>query len=294
MQEAFIETAYFRDLTNRALLYLQAGYAVHFCGPAGTGKTALALHIAELIGRPVVTLQGNDEYKPSDLVGGNSGVRRKKVLDNYVHSVWKAEESVDSVWYDGRITHACRNGYTLVYDDFTRSRPETNNVLLTVLQEKTLDLSALQKGESRITVHPDFSVIFTSNPAEYAGVHLLQDALKDRVITMPIKGLDRESEIAIVAGRSGLHWREAARIVDIIRGIRGNTVKKPSIRAAIMVAKILATKGSKPVRENPIFLQVLLDVIGSEIFHENDDENHNLLVQCIEAELDKFTPEDRK
>jgi gas vesicle protein GvpN len=294
LPDAFIETAYFRDLTNRALLYLQAGYAVHFCGPAGTGKTALAMHIADLLGRPVVTLQGNDEYKPSDLVGGNSGMRRKKVLDNYVHSVWKAEESMDSVWYDGRITHACRNGHTLLYDDFTRSKPETNNVLLSVLQERTLDLSALQKGETKLTVHPDLSVILTSNPTEYAGVYVLQDALKDRVITITIKGLDRESEVAVVAGRSGLPWREAARVVDIVRGIRGNEVNKPSIRAAIMVATILATKGSKPVRENPVFYQVLMDVIGSEIFYENEGERDSVLTQLIEQELDKYTPDDRK
>ncbi|WP_088228087.1 gas vesicle protein GvpN [Desulfosporosinus sp. FKB] len=294
MPDAFIETAYFKDLTNRAVLYLQAGYAVHFCGPAGTGKTSLAMHIAELLGRPVVTLQGNDEYKPSDLVGGNSGMRRRKVLDNYVHSVWKAEEAMDSVWYDGRITHACRNGYTLVYDDFTRSKPETNNVLLAVLQEKTLDLSTLQKGETKLSVHPDFSVIFTSNPSEYAGVHILQDALKDRVITIPIRGLDRESEVAIVSGRSGLPWREAARIVDIIRGIRRNSVKKPSIRAAIMVATILATRGFKPVSENPVFLQVLMDVIGSEIFYESDDVSNNQLLERIRTELDKYISEDRK
>ncbi|WP_407312192.1 gas vesicle protein GvpN [Desulfosporosinus sp. SB140] len=294
MLDGFIETAYFKDLTNRALLYLEAGYAVHFCGPAGTGKTALAMHIAELSGCPVVTLQGNDEYKPSDLVGGNSGMRRKKVLDNYVHSVWKAEESMDSVWYDGRITHACRNGYTFVYDDFTRSRPETNNVLLSVLQERTLDLSAIQKGETKVTVHPDFSVLFTSNPVEYAGVHVLQDALKDRVITIELKGLDRESEVAIVAGRSGLPWREAARIIDVIRGIRGNDVKKPSVRAAIMVATILATNGSRPVRANPLFFQILMDVIGSELSYENNGEDNSLLAERIKVELDKYTPEDRK
>jgi nitric oxide reductase NorQ protein len=187
-----------------------------------------------------------------------------------------------------------RNGHTMLYDDFTRSRPETNNVLLSVLQERNLDLSALQKGETKLTVHPDFSALFTSNPAEYAGVHVLQDALKDRLITIPIRGLDRESEVAIVAGRSGLQWREAARIVDVIRGIRGNDAKKPSIRAAIMVATILATKGSKPTRENPLFHQVLMDVIGSEFFYETEGVGNLMLDELIEMELDKYAYDDRK
>ncbi len=294
MPSPFIETPYFRDLTNRALAYLQAGYAVHFCGPAGTGKTAMAMHTAELLNRPMVLVSGNDEYKPSDLVGGHSGMRRKKIVDNYVHSVWKAEENLDSVWYDGRLAHACRNGFTLIYDDFTRSKPETNNVLLSVLQEKTMDLSTYQKGETRLEVHPDFSAIFTSNPAEYAGVHDLQDALRDRLITIEIPALDRESEVAIVAGRSGLPWREAARVVDIVRGIRGEEIAKSSVRAAIMTATILATKASKPVRDNPFFVQVLKDVLGSEFSREDANLRGQFLESRILNELGKYTQEDRK
>lgn len=293
MPSPFIETPYLKDLTNRALAYLQAGYAVHFCGPAGTGKTAMAIHTADLLNRPMVLISGNDEYKPSDLVGGHSGLRRRKVLDNYVHSVWKAEENLDSIWYDGRLAHACRNGYTLVYDDFTRSKPETNNVLLSVLQEKTMDLSTHQKGETRLDVHPDFSAIFTSNPAEYAGVHDLQDALRDRLITIEIPALDRESEVAIVAGRSRLPWREAARIVDIIRAIRGEEIKKSSVRAAIMTATILATKASKPVRENPFFVQVLIDVLGSEFSREDGNLRGEFLESRILDELEKYA-QDRK
>ena len=289
MPETFVETPYLKDIVNRAMAYLQAGYAVHFCGPAGTGKTALAMHTAELVGRPVVTLQGNDEYKPSDLVGGHSGIRRKKILDNYVHSVWKAEEAIDSVWYDGRIALACRHGYTLVYDDFTRSRPETNNVLLSILQEKTLDLSTYQKGETKLDVSADFSAIFTSNPAEYAGVHQLQDALRDRLITIEIQHLDRESEIAIVAGRSGLPWRDAAHIVDIVHGIRGSEVHKSSIRASIMVATILATKGVKPSRSNQFFAQVLLDVLGSEFTNYQESHKKTVLQERIAEQLEKYT-----
>ena len=290
MPKAFIETPYFADLTNRALAYLQAGYAVHFCGPAGVGKTALAMHTAELLGRSIMVLHGNDEYNPSDLVGGHFGLRRKKVLDNYVHTVWKAEENVDSVWYDGRLAYACRNGLTLVYDEFTRSRPETNNVLLSVLQERTLDLSTYQKGETKLKVHSDFTAIFTSNPTEYAGVHPYQDALRDRMITIDLNYLDREAEIAIVAGKAGLPWREAARIVDIVHALRGKETLKGSVRAAIMIGTILTTKGIKPSRDNSFFYQVIEDVLGSE-FPEGTLANRQVLKERIKYEVDRYSEE---
>jgi len=40
---------YVKDITNRALAYLHVGYPVHFAGPAGTGKTTLAFHVAAKI-----------------------------------------------------------------------------------------------------------------------------------------------------------------------------------------------------------------------------------------------------
>ena len=52
----FVETPYIRDLTNRALDYVRAGFPVHFSGPAGIGKTTLALHIADRMGRPALLM----------------------------------------------------------------------------------------------------------------------------------------------------------------------------------------------------------------------------------------------
>ncbi len=88
------------------------------------------------------------------------------------------------------MTTACKNGNTLIYDEFTRSRPEANNALLSVLEEKFLNLPRLRRADKGyMDVHPDFRAIFTSNPEEYAGVHKTQDALMDRLITIPSEPL---------------------------------------------------------------------------------------------------------
>ena len=69
----FIQTPSVQSLTERALCYLQAGFPVHFSGPAGTGKTTLAMHVAAQLGRPVVLIHGDDEFGSSDLIGGQLG-----------------------------------------------------------------------------------------------------------------------------------------------------------------------------------------------------------------------------
>lgn len=44
--EEFVCTPYVQELADRALAYLEVGYPIHFAGPAGTGKTTLAFHVA--------------------------------------------------------------------------------------------------------------------------------------------------------------------------------------------------------------------------------------------------------
>ncbi len=78
---------------------------------------------------------------------------------------------------------AVKNGYTLIYDEFTRSKPATNNIFLSILEEGAAAVWS-KMTDPFVRVHPDFRVIFTSNPAEYAGVYDTQDALLDRLITM--------------------------------------------------------------------------------------------------------------
>ena len=165
---------------------------------------------------------------------------------------------------------ACKYGYTLVYDEFTRSRAEANNALLSVLEEGVLDMPAGRGEESFIRVHPNFRAVFTSNPSEYAGVHRAADALQDRMITIHLGHHDRETEIAITASKSGIDKKSAGRIVDIVRGYRKirEANKKnygicPTIRASIMIATVLKAYGAKPALKDENFLHLCHDVLAS-------------------------------
>jgi nitric oxide reductase NorQ protein len=265
--DAFVLSPYVEQVTQRALAYLVAGYPVHFSGVAGTGKTTLAFHVASKLGRPVTLMHGDDEFGSSDLVGKDSGYRKNKVVDNYIHSVLKTEEEMKNLWVDNRLTTACEQGEILIYDEFNRSRPEANNALLSVLSEGILNLPKLRRsGEGYMAVHPGFRAIFTSNPEEYAGVHKTQDALMDRLITIQLEHYDRDTEILIVIKKSGLPREDAERIVDIVRELRkfGVNNNRPTIRAGIAIGRILASQNRRANGGDVFFQMVCRDVLATD------------------------------
>ena len=261
----FVETPTIQRLTQRALRYLQAGFSVHLRGPAGTGKTTLALHLANLLERPMVLVFGDDEYKSSDLIGNQRGYNRKKVVDNFIHSVVKVEDEFRQSWVDARLTTACREGFTLVYDEFNRSRPEVNNVLLSVLEEKLLVLPAFAQQNEYIRAHPQFRVIFTSNPEEYCGVHETQDALMDRLVTIDIPEPDELTQAEILVQKAGLTRGDALVIVQLVKRFRQRTQaeKSSGLRSCLIIAKVCHSQNVPVLPTNEDFKDVCADILLS-------------------------------
>jgi gas vesicle protein GvpN len=273
-REDFVETPHIREIAYRAIDYIKAGFPVHFSGPSGVGKTTLALHIAARLGRPVVLICGDHEFGTSDLVGGLSGYHKKYMRDNFIRSVLKTDESMTSNWVDNRLTIACQHGLVLIYDEFTRSRPEANNVLLSVLEERILPLPAARGNESYMKVHPSFTAIFTSNPEEYAGVYRSQDALRDRMVTIEVGNFDEETEIAITQAKSGVSPEDARRIVSLVRKVREAKSNKltPTVRACIIMGKVLKLREETVLGSNHIFGQTCLDILMPEVPREEREE----------------------
>ncbi|MGD8779217.1 MAG: gas vesicle protein GvpN [Ignavibacteria bacterium] len=287
----FVETDYIKDISRRAISYIKAGFPVHFRGSSGTGKTTLAMHIANKIGRPVVIIHGDEEFSTSDLVGSEYGYRFRKVVDRFVSRVMKTEEDMVKRWVDNRLTVACKYGLTLIYDEFTRSRPEANNILLSILQEKIMNLPARRgSDEQYLQVDPNFIAIFTSNPEEYAGVHRSQDALRDRMITMDLDYFDYETEVLITQAKSKLSQNDSKIIVDIVRGLResGKCEFNPTVRGCIMIAKALQIQSLTPLSANGEFVQICQDILASETSRVGSKTNQNRVKEIVKVLVEKY------
>jgi len=205
--------------------------------------------------------------------------------------VLKTEEDMQRRWVDNRLTVACKYGFTLIYDEFTRSRPEANNVLLSVLQEKMLDLPAAREGtENYLRVDPNFTAIFTSNPEEYAGVYRSQDALRDRMITMDLHHFDKETEVAIAEAKTGLSREDCDKIVNVVRGLResGKCEYAPTIRGPIMIGKTLKVRGGVVSKDNPVFRETALEILASETSRVGSRTHQEKVKEIINGLIDQY------
>jgi len=270
----FVITPEIEGYLERTSTYLDAGYPVHFRGSAGTGKTALAIQLAESMGRPVVFMSGDASLKKENLIGHYGGTETKSTYDQYISSVKKLHIEARQLWQNEVLAVACLQGHTLIYDEFNRSTADANNVLLPILQEGIVPLPESRSNGQLVRVHPQFRAIFTSNSAEYAGIHRAQDALVDRMITIDLDYYDEATEIAIVQHRTNISAADAINIVRIIRDFRDSEAydSVPTMRASLLIGDIAHKAQIDIAADDPRFIALCNDVLLSKSSFDRGDD----------------------
>jgi len=279
----FVETPEVKRIKERVRLWIKAGYPVHLIGPTGCGKTTIAMNVAKELERPVVWINGDESVTTTDLIGGYSQIEAESLRDRFIHNVFKSKDILRADWVDNPLALACKYGYTLVYNEFSRTKPEANNILLSVFEEKILELPTKFGEERYVGVHPDFNAVLTSNSVEYAGIHRPQDALLDRMIGIYMDFYDFDTEVKIVKAHTSIPANEARKIVGVVRTLREKLpgAQKPGTRACIMIAQGL--KASDGSAEN--FKQLCIDVVAAKTSSPVDLLEKQRLVEDALAEL---------
>ncbi len=263
--DSFVDCPETEAIARRIRRWVSVDRPVHLVGPTGCGKTALAMRVATERDRPVVWINGDADLDTTDLVGDYDEQERVSIRDKYIHNVTKSTDIVRDRWVDNPLTVAVREGATLVYNEFSRTKPAANNVLLSVFEEGILELPG-QRGDDRIVeVHPEFRAVLTSNDVEYAGVHEPQDALLDRLVGVYMDYYNFETEVRIVRS----HVPEAPEslvgdCVEVLRTVREEFEWNLGTRGAIIAAEGLMSV-SEEERDDDLFVEVMTDVLSSKV-----------------------------
>ncbi len=262
--ERFFENDEVSSLIQRGLFYARAGVPINFQGTAGRGKTAMAMETARRLGRPISVMTGNDWISAEDMIGKEVGQTTTSVVDKYVQRVRRSESSIRFDWEGSILARAMREGHALVYDEFTRSSAQANGILLSVLEEGVLiSTNRLAKREC-ITAHPEFRIILTSNPHDYAGVNASPDALLDRMITFQLTSYSIDTESGIVAARTGLAPEVSRQIVQLVHDLHASAAPERdcSMRASILIAQIAAMRLQTATLSDALLAQITADVLA--------------------------------
>lgn len=248
-------------------------------GPAGTGKTSLALAMAAAQGRTVIRLQcyeGLDESRALSEWAYAKQLLFTQIVRDRIAALTDGAATIDDAL--ARVEGEARAFYSerfllerpllralkserpalLLLDEIDKADPEFEAFLLEMLAERQVTIPEL--GTIRATNWPQ--VVLTSNRARE-----LSDPLRRRCLHVTLAFPDEERERAIVrAHLPDIDDRLLAAVVRAVAKIRTLDLRKvPSIGETVDWARALVTLARGVVDE-----RTLDETLGALVKHEED------------------------
>lgn len=223
-----VEAPWYHPTGNEVALFEQChkrGLAVMLKGPTGCGKTRFVEHMAWKLGRPLVTIPCHDDLAASDLIG------RFLIQHN------------GTVWQDGPLTRAVREGAICYLDEVVEARQDTVVVLHALTDHRRL-LPIDKTGET-LRAAPGFQLVVSYNPGYQRLLKDLKPSTRQRFVAMDLDFPPAEQEARIVQHESGIDEASARALVALAERIRQlrdrGLAEVPSTRLLIAAGVLMAS-----------------------------------------------------
>uniref|UniRef100_Q07U06 ATPase associated with various cellular activities, AAA_5 n=1 Tax=Rhodopseudomonas palustris (strain BisA53) TaxID=316055 RepID=Q07U06_RHOP5 len=193
-------------------------------GPTGCGKTRFVAHMAARLGLPLFTVSCHDDLTAADLTG-------RYLL-----------KGGDTVWTDGPLTRAVREGGICYLDEVVEARKDVAVVLHPLTDDRRC--LPLERTGEELQAPNSFMVVVSYNPGYQSLLKALKPSTRQRFAAIEFGFLAAEQEIGVVASESGLAAERVAPLVRLagkLRALKGHDLEEGvSTRLLVYCASLIA------------------------------------------------------
>jgi nitric oxide reductase NorQ protein len=228
-------------------------------GPTGCGKTRFVEHMAWRLKRPLITVACHEDLSATDLVG-------RFLL-----------EGEETVWHDGPLTTAVRQGAICYLDEVVEARKDTIVVIHPLTDDRRL-LPVEKRGEL-LHAPDDFMLVVSYNPGYQSILKDLKQSTRQRFVALDFDYPPAETETAILRHEGEVDEQTARDLVTIgqkVRNLKGHGLEEGvSTRLLVYAAQLVsgsidpgtacAVAIASPITDDPELQRSIREIVTTVI-----------------------------
>ncbi|WP_417728258.1 CbbQ/NirQ/NorQ/GpvN family protein [Roseovarius sp.] len=195
-------------------------------GPTGCGKTRFVTHMAATLGRSLYTVACHDDLSAADLIG-------RYLL-----------KGGETVWVDGPLTRAVREGAICYLDEVVEARKDVTVVLHPLTDDRRI-LPIDRTGEE-LEAAEGFMLVASYNPGYQNILKTLKPSTRQRFLSVEFDFPAQAHEVSVVARESGLdeeRVKPLVRLAGKLRDLKGQDLEEGVSTRLVIYAATLIRQG---------------------------------------------------
>jgi nitric oxide reductase NorQ protein len=240
-EEYFIaEEPYYLPIRDEEKIFSAAYRAklpVLLKGPTGCGKTRFVEYMTYRLGKekgaplPLITVACHEDLTGSDLVG-------RYLL-----------QGDETIWVDGPLARAVRNGAICYLDEVVEARKDTTVLIHPVADHRRI--LPIEKRGQILEAQENFLIVISYNPGYQSVLKNLKHSTRQRFVAIEFTYPPRELEAEIIAHESGISPEVAldlAKLAEKVRNLRDQGLEEGVSTRLLIYAGQLIGGGIDPRR----------------------------------------------